>query len=493
MLKDIVLGMGLAVMVFLIIIGFNIIPVMLFGVFLILMIILIKKSGMMDTTFGKIITKNNGTCFEYIGGQSSAKKELIEALDFIVKQDKVKKMGIRPLKGILLTGPPGTGKTLLAKAAASYTDSVFISASGSEFIEMYAGVGAQRVRNLFNKANNLAKKEKKNRAIIFIDEIEILGGKRGSHSSHLEYDQTLNQLLVEMDGLDSDNSNTKILIIGATNRQDMIDDALLRPGRFDRIVNVELPDKKGRLEILKIHLGNKPLDKNLNLEEIAGSTYGYSGAHLENVANEAAILAFRQNEEIIRQEHFIEAIDKVMLGEKLDKKPDKNEKKRIAVHETGHAIISEKVRPGSVSHITIRPRGNAMGYIRQNSENDMYLYTKEYITGQIKICIAGSAAEKIILGNKSTGAINDFQKAVELAKKIIYSGLSDLGVVCKDTIPTNDLQKEINKIISDSEKKVEKILKYNLLSLKKVSEKLIQEENISGNELRILIKTNDCV
>ncbi len=492
MLKDIVLGTGLAVFIFLIIIGFNIIPMILLAVFFIIMIILIKKSGMIDTTFGKIVSQDSGTIFESIGGQSSAKKELKEALDFIVKQDKVAKMGIRPLKGILLTGPPGTGKTLMAKASASYTDSVFITASGSEFIEMYAGVGAQRVRNLFKKANNLANKEKKNRAIIFIDEIEILGGKRGSHSSHLEYDQTLNQLLVEMDGLNSGKSNIKILIIGATNRHDMIDDALLRPGRFDRIVNVELPDKNGRLEILKIHICNKSLDNSVKLEEIAGSTFGFSGAHLENVANEAAILAFRQNEKKIRQEHFTEAIDKVILGEKLDKKPDKQEKKRIAVHETGHAIICERVRAGSVSHITIRPRGNAMGYIRQNSENDMYLYTKDYIIGQIKICIAGSVAEKILLGNKSTGATNDFQKAVDLAKKIVYSGLSDLGIVCKDNISSNDLQKEIKAIISESEKNVEIILKNNLSSLKKISDKLIQEENISGNDLRFLIGSNEC-
>jgi vesicle-fusing ATPase len=492
MIKEISGGILAAVLLFLVIKGFNIIPIILGSLFIVLMISLLQKNGMVGNSFGKVISQKINVNFEDIGGQKNAKQELKEALDFIVRQEEVENMGIRPLRGILLTGPPGTGKTLLAKAAASYTDSVFISVSGSEFIEMYAGVGAQRVRNLFKKAQDTAIKQKKNRAIIFIDEIEILGGKRGSHQSHLEYDQTLNQLLVEMDGLDSKKNSVTILVIGATNRHDMIDDALLRPGRFDRIVKVDLPDKDGRLEILKIHTKNKPLDNDVKLEEIVKATFGFSGAHLENVANEAAILAMREGKKAIKHSHFIEAIDKVMLGEKLDKKPDIKEKERIAVHESGHAIMCEMVRPESVSHITITSRGNALGYMRQNPENDMYLYTKEYLMGQIKICLAGSVAEYLIFGNRSTGASNDFQQAIDLAKKIIYSGLSPLGVVCKDNLSAEKLQETLNLIISEAEEETKEILQKNIASLKNISNKLLSQENISGNEIRKYLNSNKC-
>jgi cell division protease FtsH len=231
--------------------------------------------------------------FTDIGGQDSAVNELKEALQFVVKPEAIYHMGIRPLRGVLLVGPPGTGKTLMAKAAASYTGSAFMAASGSEFIEVYAGVGAKRIRKLFNDARKKAHKEKKRSAIIFIDELEILGGKRGSHSSHLEYDQTLNQLLVEMDGISS-NQEPYVLLIGATNRADMLDPALLRPGRFDRQVQVGLPDKGGRKTILDIHTRNKPVSNNEVLDEIARATFGFSGAHLESLANEAAILALRE-------------------------------------------------------------------------------------------------------------------------------------------------------------------------------------------------------
>ena len=284
----------------------------------------------------------------------------MEALEFVTDAAKCRALGIRPIKGILLTGPPGTGKTLLAKAAANYTNSTFIAASGSNFVEMYAGVGASRVRQLFQRAKEQAKKQGLASAIIFIDEIEVLGGKRGSNSSHLEYDQTLNQLLVCMDGINSEDE-VRILVIAATNRADLMDDALLRPGRFDRIVKVDLPDKAARKHILQIHARGKPLSPEVSLDDIAAETFGFSGAHLESLLNEAAIGAMRRNMEVITAEHIKDAIEKVMLGEKLPRRPRPSELKRIAHHEIGHALIRELLQPGSVSSVTITSRGSALG------------------------------------------------------------------------------------------------------------------------------------
>lgn len=424
--------------------------------------------------------------FSSIGGQNTAISELKEALDFLLDSDKIEKMGIRPLKGLLLTGPPGTGKTLLAKAAANYTDSVFIATSGSEFIEVYAGVGAQRVRKLFQSARDKAKAENKKSAIIFIDEIDILGARRGTHESHMEYDQTLNQLLVEMDGINV-NDDVKILVLAATNRPDMLDPALLRPGRFDRQVRVDLPDKDGRLQILKIHVKNKPLAEDVDLEAIARETFGFSGAHLESLTNEAAIIAMRNNEEKITQKDFLQAIDKVIMGEKIDRKPTPEELYRIAVHEAGHGIISELVEKGSVANLTIVPRGNAMGFLRQAPKEDKYIYTKEQLEKQIMICLAGSVAEKVIIGNKSTGATNDFEKAVELAKEIIFSGLSSLGIVSKDDISPKKINDEITKIINTLERKTTELLMDNHFVIHQVVEILKEKETISGEELRNIL------
>ena len=316
----------------------------------------------------KNVDVGTGVCstmsFDDIGGQDSAINELKEALEFLLKPMEILHMGIRPIKGILLMGPPGTGKTLLARAAAGYAESVFLATSGSEFIEMYAGVGAKRVRQLFGEARKKARSEGKNSAVVFIDELEVLGAKRGSHASHMEYDQTLNQLLVEMDGLMPD-SEPRILVIAATNRADMLDPALMRPGRFDRQVQVELPDKKGRVRILQIHTRNKPLAQDVDMDAVARATFGFSGAHLESLANEAAVLALREGKKEIQQRHFTEAVDKVILGEKLSRQPSTKEMERVAVHESGHALVSELLRAGSVSSLTVVPRGQALGYMRR--------------------------------------------------------------------------------------------------------------------------------
>lgn len=487
MVKEIALGFGAAVLVFLIRAGYDVTPIATIAVIAYLGSVLFSMKGL-GKKFEVVNNTNpsvsiSGITFDDIGGQEVAKRELLEALDFIRNEGAAKHLGIRPLKGILLSGPPGTGKTLLAKAAAGYTDSAFVATSGSEFVEMYAGVGAQRVRQLFKNARTEAERRSKKNAIVFIDEIDVIGGKRGVQRGHLEYDQTLNQLLVMMDGIISDDS-IRTLIVAATNRIDLLDSALLRPGRFDRIVKVELPDKEGRLVILKIHTRNKPLDEDVDLDKIARETFGFSGAQLEMLTNEAAILALRENKSVICEHHFRDAIDKVMMGEKLDRRPSEEELRRIAVHEAGHAIISEQVRPGSVSIITVTSRGNALGYMRQVPEDDFYLYTKDYLEGQISVLVAGAVAEGVIFGNRSTGATGDFQEAVKVAKRIVGSGMSDLGIVCNDDLPQSLIHRTVSRIIRKQEDRVYAILNPMKSLLASIVGTLLENEKLGGDELR---------
>ena len=471
-------GSALALVIFLVIIGVNVIPlVLVFSLFIFGYFFMHKQGSMKFLEIGSNNKRRVPIDFDDIGGQDTAVNELKEALEFVVNPEEIYHMGIRPLRGVLLVGPPGTGKTLMAKAAASYTGSVFIAASGSEFIEIYAGVGAQRIRKLFNDARKKARNEKRNSAIIFIDELEILGSKRGSHSSHMEYDQTLNQLLVEMDGISS-NNEPYVLLIGATNRADMLDPALLRPGRFDRQVQVGLPDKSGRKKILDIHIRNKPVSDKKVLDEVARATFGFSGAHLESLANEAAILALREGSTAIENRHFNEAIDKVIMGEKLDHRPSPGEMERISIHESGHALISEILEPGSVSSLTIVPRGKALGFMRKAPQDDQYLYTRDELEKQIMVMLAGAVAEEIKYGNRSTGARNDFSQAWKLAREIVEAGLSSLGIISGDDIPGEALYRECCKIISNLEKATLDKLKVVENPLYVLAKCLIEEENI---------------
>lgn len=489
--KEILIGAGLGVLLFLMLQGVDILPT----VFL---------AGIVGTAFyfnfskkrgnsSDFVTAERNICtisFDDIGGQEVAKNELREALEFVKNDEEIKHLGIRPLKGILLSGPPGTGKTLLAKAAAQYTDSVFLSASGSEFVEMYVGVGAQRVRRLFDQGRKAAQKLKKSSVVIFIDEIEVLGGARGQNNGNQEHDQTLNELLVQMDGMSSD-EEVKVLIIGATNRVDMLDSALLRPGRFDRVVKVDLPDKKGRLHILKLHTRNKPLAADISIAALAKDTFGFSGAQLESVTNEAAILAMRDASETITSSHFRSAIEKVMMGEKLDRLPSKEEKHRIAVHESGHAIVGELRLPDSVASVNVASRSNALGYVRQTQENDMYLYTCDYLKSRIAVALAGVLAEELIFGNRSTGGSSDFKHASDMAKQIIYSGMSELGIISVEDIPRDQLHSAITSILREVENDTRDLLSEHKRVLKQVVELLLDKETISGDELRLVLTNSN--
>ncbi|MGA8942480.1 MAG: AAA family ATPase [Thermoactinomyces sp.] len=481
-------GTGAALLVFLIYLGIDPLPVIVLtgiGLFL------YSGSGRSMQKTGKVIGKDKknksipAVDFAQIGGQIRAKNELKEALDFLLQREKIARYGIRPLKGILLTGPPGTGKTLMAKASAHYTDSVFVSASGSEFVEMYVGVGAKRIRSLFQDARALARKSKKNRAIIFIDEIDVIGGKREG-SQQREYDQTLNQLLTEMDGI-SVEQEVQVLVIAATNRKDMLDPALLRPGRFDRHIQVDLPDCKARLHILRIHMKNKEIHSDVSLMKIAEETFGFSGAQLESLANEAAIYALRENKEKIEQKHLAQAIDKILMGEKADREASREEKERVAVHEMGHAIISEYIRPGSVSEITLTPRGQALGYVRQQPDRDRVLYTREDLEKTIRVCLAGAAAEEHVYGHRSTGAKNDYEQAYQYARTMIEAGLSNLGIISPELIGRKELHLEAKKILENLyNDTLQCIARFSFMFEENLGI-LLKEEVLSGDEFREML------
>ena len=486
--KELLVGTALGLLGFLITLKVNVWPVLLLcglGYFLYASGGQIRGIG--KGRVGMVIADSSTVRFEDIGGQDVAKRELIEALEFLRDYERANALGIRPLKGVLLSGPPGTGKTLLAKAAAGYTDSVFISASGSEFIEVYAGLGAQRIRELLSGARKLAREHRKQGAVIFIDEIEVLAGRRGAQVGHLEYDQTLNQLLVEMDGLRFD-SDVRTLVIGATNRPDLLDPAVLRPGRFDRTVNVGLPDRKGRLEILKIHLRNKPLSDKVNLEDLSRETFGLSGAHLESLCNEAAISTLRRGGEAISSEDLAEALNKVILGERLERRPSDEEMRRVCAHEAGHAIVAEIVRPGSVAHITVSPRGNALGFVRHSPAEDRYLYPKEVLEEEIQILLAGAAAEQLMFGSKSTGAANDFRRALDIAKRIVMYGMSPLGVVDKETASPDLLARVTNEIIQNAERSAVMILSRHRAVLEGLCEELFEKATVSSAEFRARLR-----
>ncbi len=428
------------------------------------------------------------TTFVDVAGLDEIKEELFEVVDFMKSPDKYKKMGAKIPKGILFYGPPGTGKTLLASAVAGETNSSFFNVTGSEFVEKYVGVGAKRVRTLFEKARKEAP------SIIFIDEIDAIGAKRHLESNN-EKDQTLNQLLVEMDGFAKDSN---VIIIGATNRLDLLDDALLRPGRFDRHIHIGSPNYHTRHEILKVHTSNKPLHPSVDLEVLARKTHGFNGAHLANIANEAAIFAVRENSDIITEDHFDKALERVIAGlESKNSKLVEKEKKIVSYHEAGHALVSDLVGICPIQKISIIPRGQALGYVLQLPDEDRYIYTRDELLGKIKILLAGKASEEVIFSHKSTGARDDLKKVTEIAEQMVCEyGMSDLGFMTLDgnnkTFLSEKIRYESNNIVETCYKETLDILTNNINDLHLVANHLYTNETMTNEEFQNLIRKETC-
>ncbi|SMP11200.1 cell division protease FtsH [Desulfurobacterium pacificum] len=436
--------------------------------------------------------------FKDVAGIDEVKEEVSEIVDFLKNPRKYQQLGGRIPKGVLLAGAPGTGKTLLAKAIAGEANVPFLSVSGSEFVEMFVGVGASRVRDLFEQAKRHAP------CIVFIDEIDAVGRRRGGGftGGHDEREQTLNQLLVEMDGFESSEG---IIVIAATNRPDILDPALLRPGRFDRQIFVPLPDVKGRLEILKIHTKDKPLAEDVDLEVIARSTPGFSGADLANIVNEAALIAARKNHGKITMEDLEEAKDKVTMGiERKSMVLSEQEKITTAYHEAGHALVA-KLLPNAdkVHKVTIIPRGKALGITQQLPEEDRYTYTKDYLLDKLCVLFGGRVAEELALGTISTGAGNDIERATEIARKMVAEwGMSDrIGPIAVKTkeqfgepaeMVSEDMKrlidKEVKRIIKEAYEKTKEILSSNMEKLENLAKALLDRETLTGEEIDLAIK-----
>lgn len=444
------------------------------------------------STGNKINSEKVETKFSDVAGIDEVKEELMEVVDFLKTPERFLQTGARAPKGVLLLGNPGTGKTLLAKAVAGESNANFFTMSGSEFVEMYVGVGAARVRDLFKKA------KADSPSIIFIDEIDAVGGKRssGPNRSDSEREQTLNQLLVEMDGFDTD---SKVIVMAATNREDMLDSALLRAGRFDRKINVTPPDLKGRTEILAIHSKNKKLSSDVSLEAIAKITAGFVGADLANLVNEAAILASRKNSSEITMEDFDDAIDKIGLG--LGKKGriiKPQEKKLLAYHEAGHALMAELLEDADPVHkVTIVSRGSAGGFMMPLPEEKLVTTSKELIA-QIKVLFGGRASEEIVFNDISTGAYSDIKKATEIARTYIEKvGMNNnIGPVnienenyYSSDITMREVDLEIREMLGKEYRQTIEILKENREKLDKIAELLVEKETIIGEEVRKIVNS----
>ena len=442
--------------------------------------------------------------FNDVAGLEEVKEELQEEIDFLRNPRKFSALGAKIPKGVLLVGPPGCGKTLLARAVAGEAGVPFFSVSGSEFVEMFVGVGAARVRDLFEQAKKYAP------CIIFIDEIDAVGRQRGAGlgGGHDEREQTLNQLLVEMDGFDP---NSGIIVIAATNRPDILDPALLRPGRFDRRIVVGFPDVKEREAILKIHTKNKPLGNDINLSVLAKRTAGFTGADLENLVNEAALLAARRGKNRITMEELEESIDRVIAGpQKKSRVVSEKEKRMIAFHETGHAVVADYLpHTDPVHRISIISRGMALGYTLQLPEEEKFLKTKEELLEEVSVLLGGRASEELFIGEKTTGAENDLRRATEIVRKMITEfGMSEkLGPLTfgkkgefvflgrdiaaeknySDQI-AYEIDREIRSIIEECYERAKTILKENSEAVHKVVDVLLEKETMEGEELKKILE-----
>ncbi|WP_294656060.1 ATP-dependent zinc metalloprotease FtsH [uncultured Ruminococcus sp.] len=492
---------------------YEFLPILVTGIlFVVVWIFIMKKMGGglggKEMNFGKAKIKNTNdekrkTTFEDVAGADEEKEELEEIVEFLKAPDKYNKLGARIPKGVLLVGPPGTGKTLLARAVAGEAGVPFFSISGSDFVEMFVGVGASRVRDLFEQA------KKNSPCIIFIDEIDAVGRQRGAGlgGGHDEREQTLNQLLVEMDGF---GANEGVILIAATNRPDVLDPALMRPGRFDRQVIVSYPDINGREAILKVHARKKPLAPDVKLKTIAKTTAGFTGADLENLLNEAALLAARKNKKAITMEEIEEATIKVVVGaEKKTRVMSDKEKKLTAYHEAGHAIcFHELATQDPVHEISIIPRGMAGGYTMPLPSEDKSYNSRTEMLEDIVVCLGGRVAEAIILDDISTGASNDIEKATKTARDMVtkYGMTKELGCICygkdnsavflgRDMGHTQDYSERtaakidelILEIVNNAYDKAETILKDNIDKLHEVAAYLIKHEKMGGDDFEAVM------
>ena len=463
-----------------------------------------QGGGAKALSFGKararlISEKHNKISFADVAGVDEAKEELREIIEFLKDPQKFQKLGGKIPKGVLLVGPPGTGKTLLAKAIAGEANVPFFSISGSDFVEMFVGVGASRVRDLFEQGKKHAP------CIIFMDEIDAVGRHRGAGlgGGHDEREQTLNQLLVEMDGFET---NEGVILIAATNRPDVLDPALLRPGRFDRQVVVSRPNVKGREEILRVHARRIPIAPDVDLKVLARGTPGFSGADLANLVNEAALLAARQTKKLVEMIDFENAKDKVLMGvERRSVIISEEEKRTIAYHEAGHALVA-KILPGAdpVHKVTIIPRGRALGLTQQLPTEDKYNYSREYLLDRITILLGGRAAEEMVLHQQTTGAGDDLEKATEMARKMVCEwGMSEkLGPLTfgkreehiflgREFARQQDyseetavmIDAEVKRIVVDCASRARSILEEQLAKLHRLAKALLEHESLDGEEI----------
>ena len=472
----------------------------------------LQAGGGRAMSFGKSRAKllnesTNKVTFEDVAGIEESKRELEEIIHFLRDPKRFTRLGGRIPKGVLLMGSPGTGKTLLAKAVAGEAGVPFFSISGSDFVEMFVGVGASRVRDLFEQGKKSAP------CIIFIDEIDAVGRHRGAGmgGGHDEREQTLNQLLVEMDGFES---NAGVIIMAATNRPDVLDPALLRPGRFDRRVVVPPPDVKGREAILAVHTRKVPLGPDVDLATIARGTPGFAGADLENLVNEAALIAARQDKQVVGGEDLEEAKDKVLMGsERRSLVMDAEELRVTAVHEAGHALVAKHVRNGDPLHkVTIVPRGRALGLTQQLPDRDRYSHTEKYLLDRIAVMMGGRIAEDLVIGDITTGASNDIEVATDLARQMVCEwGMSRLGPIHfgrkqgevflgrELTQTSHDVSEnaavsvdaEVRRIIEESYARAEVILKVNRGQLDALATALLEFETLGGDEVDLVISGND--
>ena len=485
----------------------NVLPTMI--LLIVAFIFISRQMGAANKSmdFGKSRAKLNEdskkVTFKDVAGLDEEKEEVQELIDFLKNPKKFTKLGARIPKGVLLQGPPGTGKTLLARAVAGEANVPFYFISGSDFVELFVGVGASRVRDMFKQAKHNAP------CLIFIDEIDAVGRQRGAGlgGGHDEREQTLNQLLTEMDGF---GANEGIIIIAATNRPDVLDPALLRPGRFDRQVTVNLPDVKGRKEILEVHAKNKIFAKNVKLENIAARTIGFSGADLENLLNEAALLAVRRNKQAITMAEIDEAHDRVLMGPaKISHKYTDHEKRVVAFHEAGHAVMGLKLDGANeVQKITIIPRGQAGGYNLMQPKEETYLQTKTELLATISGYLGGRVAEELVFNEITTGAHNDFERATKIARAMVTEyGMSDLGPVQFEQQEGSvflgrdynksrnfsgqvafEIDQEQRKIINECYEKTKKIIKNNMDLLTLIAESLLKKETITKEEIEYLVE-----